>query len=319
MSSPNSKRHFSKLTLADAFTLAEPPSWVASILPVLLGGALSLSLGHSQLSGAPLSRSLLIFFLMLVTSILAQSSVNVLNDYADFVKGTDSAENSINLTDVPIIHRNLNPKSARNVALVYLTCALIAGLSVVALTGWILLIIGLVGAATGVGYSFGPKPISYLPLGEFISGFVMGELITFATYYALTSNLNWNVLFWTLPVFFGIANIMQTNNTCDIDRDTEAGRKTLPILLGKKNSAHMMAITNMAALAIALVFTLNHAFPWGLILMLIVTVIQSRAIAKIYNFDYNYKTRPQAMKLAMMQVVFINAFYIFALLIGVLS
>lgn len=310
---------YQKITFADALQLASPPTWAASIFPVLVGASLTLT--QKNVQGQRLlftSRGLLIFILMFFTAILLQSAVNVLNDYADFKKGTDTAENSVDLVDVPIINKNLNPKSALNVAFVYLGLAAVCGSSVVALTTYITLIMGLIGAATVGLYSLGPKPISYLPLGEFISGFVMGEIICNATYYAIAGKFNPLIVVWALPLFFTIATIMQTNNTCDIKRDIEAGRKTLPILLGKTRSGHVIALAQILALGIAGAYSINHSFPWGTLIMTLAVIVCARNIVTIYNFDYSYKTRPQAMQRIAKQAVLVNGFYFVAIVIGAL-
>ena len=315
----SSEMNYQKLTLADAWQLASPPTWVASISPVLIGAALSLEHFNSQGQRFLFTaRGVLIFVLMFFTSVLLQSAVNVLNDYADFKKGTDTAENSVDLVDVPIINKNLNPKSALYVALAYLAIAAICGLTVVALTDYLTLVMGLIGAAAVAFYSLGPKPISYLPLGEFISGLVMGEIICNATYYALVGTFNPLVIVWALPLFFTIATIMQTNNTCDIERDIDAGRKTLPILLGKKWSGRGIALAQMFALGVAGAYTISHAFPWGTLIMALAVVVCARNIVTLYNFDYSYKTRPQAMQGIAKQAVLVNGFYFAAIVIGAL-
>lgn len=315
----NAAVSYSKITLGDAIQLASPQTWAASIAPVLVGAALTLTVRNAQgvrflLTG----RGLVTFILMLFTSILLQSAVNVLNDYADFKKGTDTAENSVDLVDVPIINKNLNPKSALNVALVYLAIAAVFGFTLVFMTSWLTLVMGLFGAAIVGLYSLGPKPISYLPLSEVISGLVMGEIICVATYYVLTMTLQPMLFFWALPLFFTIATIMQTNNTCDIERDREAGRTTLPLLLGKTLSGHAMALWQVLALSIAGAYAFTTGSPWSLLIMAFAVLACAKNIATIYTFDYSFKTRPQAMKRASMQAVLVNGFYFLAIVIGAL-
>lgn len=310
---------YQKITFADAIQLGSPPTWAASIAPVFVGVALTLTTLAS--SGKPklfTAQGTLTFVLMLVTAILLQSAVNTLNDYADFKKGTDTAENSVDLQDVPIINKHLNPKSARNVAIAYMGLALLTGLGVVALSSIYLLFFGVLGAAVVALYSLGPKPISYLPISELISGLVMGEIITNATYFAIAGTFEPMIILWALPCFFTIATIMQTNNTCDIERDKEAGRVTLPILLGKKRSGHVIALAQTVALGIAGAYTLGHAFPWGTVVMVIGVLVCAKNIATIATFDYSYKTRPQAMRRISQQAKLVNGFFVCAIAIGAL-
>ena len=160
---------FSPLTPNLAFQLAAPHTWAAAIMPVL------------------------------------QSAVNVLNDYFDFKKGTDSAENSSDdAFDAVLVYNNLNPKSVSGLAIGFLAVAAAMGLYLVYLTSWILLVIGLLGALIVFLYSGGKTPISYLPIGELVSGFVMGGLIPLACCYTLSGVFEPLVLLVALPIMFVI-------------------------------------------------------------------------------------------------------------------
>ena len=102
--------------------------------------------------------------------------------------------------------------------------------------GFVPLVIALMGALFVVLYSAGKSPISYLPLGEVVSGVVMGGLIPLAVYLVLTGELDFTILLLSIPTILGVGLIMFTNNTCDIERDIPSGRKTLSVVLGRTNS-----------------------------------------------------------------------------------
>ena len=157
---------YEKLTGKAVKELAAPQTWPASILPVLIAGALSFTLCGALPIG--------IFALLLLISVLLQSAVNTLNDYFDFVKGTDTAQNSVDTSDASIIYNQLHPKTALAVGCAFLASALLGGLYLVFRCGWPLLVIGLLGALAIYFYSGGPYPISYMPIGEAVSGIMMG-------------------------------------------------------------------------------------------------------------------------------------------------
>ena len=215
------------LRIRDIFNLAAPDSWAASVMPSILALIISY-----RIAGQLKADMAICLFL---TAILMQSSVNALNDYADFVKGTDILENSPDASDAVIVY-GLNPKTARNLGITFLVLAFVPGIYTVYRCGWVPLVIGLIGALVVVLYSLGKIPISYLPVGELISGFVMGGLITLAGVYMLTNVLDIRVLLLALPVIIGIGMIMFSNNGCDIERDIQAGRRTLPCILGKERT-----------------------------------------------------------------------------------
>lgn len=211
----------------DIINLAAPSSWAASVLPSVL----ALVLAYKKTLSLDLPLAVCLFF----TAILMQSSVNALNDYMDFIKGTDSLENSPDASDAVIVY-GLSPKTARNTGIIFLVLAFAIGSYSVLRCGFVPLVIGLIGALVIVCYSSGKLPISYLPIGELVSGFVMGGLITLAGYYMQTKELDYLVLLKAVPIIMGIGMIMFSNNGCDIEKDIPVGRHTLPCLLGRKKT-----------------------------------------------------------------------------------
>ncbi|MDR1775728.1 MAG: prenyltransferase [Actinomycetes bacterium] len=306
-----------KLTPTAVLQLIAPHTWVAAVAPVLTGTALSIGLG--DLTPRTFFADLitpLIAVLMLVCACAAQSAVNTLNDYVDFRKGTDTADNCVDETDAAIIYHNLDPKSALGVAIGCLVVALAAGITVVVLCGNLfVLVMGLVGLVAVVGYSCGPTPISYLPLGEVVSGGVMGIIITLATYLALTGHLGWLAAAASLPAFITIALIMQVNNTSDIARDIQAGRRTLPIYLGESRSAAMIAAGNVVALSIELILTLA-LWRFGAPIIVAAACLSYHNIKLLAAGPYNAQTRPRNMRAIVRQAAIINFLFALAILLG---
>jgi 1,4-dihydroxy-2-naphthoate octaprenyltransferase len=165
-----------------------------------------------------------------------QSAANTFNDYYDFIKGIDNRENSDEPEDAVLVYNRVDPKSVFRLAVFYLAVAAALGMYVVYASGPAALIIGLFGGAALVLYSASPLPISYLPLGELVSGLAMGGLIPLGVYTALTGRTDFRILLLSLPCIFGVGLVMMTNNLCDIERDAPAGRKTLPLLLGREKA-----------------------------------------------------------------------------------
>ena len=231
-----------------ALQIAAPHTWPAAILPALIAMACAAANGYTV--------SAVMALVLLAICILMQAAVNTFNDYYDYVKGSDSAEDNVDPTDAVLVYNNVNPRSALMLADGFLVVAFALGAYVIWQAGWIPLAIGIVGAIVVVLYSAGKTPISYLPIGELMSGFVMGGLIPLACYQALTKCFDPIMLVWALPTIIGVGLIMLTNNTCDVEKDIESGRKTLPVLLGRSRAR-----------------TLYHALVWIWIALIIVNVL----------------------------------------------
>lgn len=231
-----------------ALQIAAPHTWPAAILPALIAMACAAANGYTV--------SAVMALVLLAICILMQAAVNTFNDYYDYVKGSDSAEDNVEPTDAVLVYNNVNPRSALMLAVGFLVVAFALGAYVIWQAGWIPLVIGIVGAIVVVLYSAGKTPISYLPIGELMSGFVMGGLIPLACYQALTKCFDPLMLVWALPTIIGVGLIMLTNNTCDVEKDIESGRKTLPVLLGRSRAR-----------------ALYHALVWIWIALIIVNVL----------------------------------------------
>ncbi len=216
---------YGAFTVKMAVQIAAPHTWPAAILPCLVAVACAAVTSPAV--------SVTLSFALLAICILMQASVNTFNDYYDYVKGTDEADADVAVDDAVLVYNNVDPKSALRLAVGFLVAAFAIGGYVIWCAGWIPLAIGIVGAVFVVAYSAGKTPLSYLPVGEVVSGVVMGGLICVACYQALTGTLRAESALWALPTTLGVGLIMLTNNTCDIERDVEANRRTLPTKLGR--------------------------------------------------------------------------------------
>lgn len=262
-----------RISGADVLNLAAPHTWAASVMPSVLALAAAY---RRQGRVDPVMAVCL-----LLVAVLMQSAVNALNDYADYVKGTDTLDNSPESFDAVIVH-GMNPKTARNLGIAFLGLAFVPGLYAVLRRGAPLLVIGLIGAAIVVLYSFGKTPISYLPLGELISGLVMGGLIPLAGVYMQLGRMEYSVLITALPIILGIAMIMFSNNGCDIERDLPAGRRTLPCVLGRPRTdkAYRFALILWAASPL-LLFLAEGRYTSLLVYLLELPVFMSAVIRQM--------------------------------------
>ncbi|MCL2154522.1 MAG: prenyltransferase [Leptospirales bacterium] len=301
---------YEPLTFKAIKELVSPHTLSASILPVLLAGALSYTLYNSF--------SLIYFLLLMAISILMQFAVNTFNDYFDYIKGTDREDNFFDKSDASIVYNNINPKAALMLGIFFLSLALLGGLYLVWQFGLPLLVIGFLGAFTVYFYSGGPYPISYLPIGEFISGFMMGGLLPMAAIYVLTETghaLSLQTLYYCAPLIIGIGLILLTNNTCDVERDTIAGRHTLPILLGKKLSGRLLFFCFLFLIAVIAHLSFYH-FRYGIWLILLLVAHSALYLKRIWQMEFTAVNRSNAMKTTLVLTTITNCYYILIVFLG---
>ncbi|CDD67485.1 putative uncharacterized protein [Eggerthella sp. CAG:368] len=303
------KKVFSPLTPKLAWQLAAPHTWVAAYVGVLLSGVYTIAAysGHVNL---------VLLGLLLLICVFMQSSVNVFNDYFDYTKGTDSLENSSeDAFDAVLVYNNLNPKSVLALAIGYLVCAGIIGVYIVYSCGWIPLLIGLIGAMVVVIYSGGKTPISYLPIGEFISGIVMGSLIPLACTYVLSGVLDFFVLVLSIPLAVGIGMILATNNTCDIEKDIDAKRKTLAVVLGRTEATNVYRLVIMLWIILTIILV-GILYTKGLPIMAFMLIGIFPVARALFKNPLIQQSREVAMSQIVMLNVIISAFYCLAILVN---
>ena len=92
------------MTVTAAVRLANPHSWIAAVYPAVFGELYCLLAGYDI--------SWLQAVLLLGACILMQSSVNTLNDYFDFVKGTDTTDDFVEVHDAVLVYEDIAPKQA---------------------------------------------------------------------------------------------------------------------------------------------------------------------------------------------------------------
>lgn len=301
---------YQKITAKIVFQLAAPQSWApASVLPVLFAGTLAVA--------QPGGFSASLFYILLLAAVLMHSAVNTLNDYYDFIRGIDTRENCPENDDAILVYNNYDPAKVRVIGIIFLLLALMLGLYVVARTNYIPLVIGAIGALTVVAYSAGPQPLSYMPLGEFTSGVVMGILLPIAVYAALAGEMDWRLLYYCLPLALGISLIMLTNNTCDIERDRAAGRKTLPILLGRPRAC-LLHHSLMALWILLIIAILLGSFTPGLFVLPLALLPACRVLAALFTATLTPPRRGYHLLDIYKGNLWLNGAYTLCVLVGLL-
>ena len=303
---PNSGGATTPLSPRLALQLAAPHTWPAAIMPVLVAAACALANTGSLDVGMA--------WLLLLICILMQASVNTFNDYFDFIKGTDTAEDNVEASDSVLVYNDVDPRSALGLAIGFLVVAFLLGLYVVWKTGPVPLVIALIGAVIVVMYSGGKTPLSYLPVGEAVSGIVMGGLIPLACYRVLSGTFTFMALLWATPTIIGVGLIMMTNNTCDIEKDIEACRRTLPVLLGREK-ARTLYHALMVVWVLAILAIVGIWFPRGIVVLPFLALGCYPLMMGLWKNPLAAPTRIGAMGQICSVNVALGAFYAAALLL----
>ncbi len=296
------------LSLKAAIQLAAPHTWPSSILPVLLGAALSLYMGQAL-------RPVLLLCTLL-TAVLLQSAVNTLNDCADFLSGLDSAENCKDSSDAALIYECSSPKAALALGLLFLLMATVFGGVLTAAHGAAMLLYGALGLAAILLYTLPGISFSALPLGEVLSGAAMGGVLTAAAFHAQHGSFEPRLIFLCLPAVIMIGSVMLTNNTADIEKDSAVRRKTLALCLGRKNSARLLRAAILISALLVCAFTFAY-FTKGIIALpaMAAALLLHKGCRFLFREAPSPENRSFAMKAVLGTLSRINGAYIASILL----
>ncbi|WP_430602699.1 1,4-dihydroxy-2-naphthoate octaprenyltransferase [Enterococcus sp. DIV0724b] len=298
---------------------------LASLFPFAIGVLFSIAYFNQFHAGYTL-----LFFIGMVVFDMATTAIN---NYMDFKK----AKSQVYKYEENIIGSSgIAPVLVRNMIFGMIAFAAVIGIFLTAKTGWLCLVIGGVCCFIGIFYTFGPIPLSRMPLGEVFSGFTMGLGIFALTIYlnvqvsppfylmldwsrgifALTGNL-WAVLaiIWaSLPMVFTIANIMLANNLRDLDTDIENHRYTLVYYIGRKQGLILFQLLMLACYVVVLI-----GLPFGVYRWPILTVFLSLPV--IWNNLQLFKKElphPKSFGYSIKNLMVFNGSYLLGLLLTII-
>jgi 1,4-dihydroxy-2-naphthoate octaprenyltransferase len=222
------------------------PFLSATIVPVVLGIAIATRQGFFD----PLTAVLTV-----IGAACVQLGLNVANDVFDSAQGADDA----NVTPTKysggsrvIQYGLVSFRQMAGLATVFYVAAGVIGLILLALRGSpALLAIGIVGFIVSIGYTAPPLKFVYRGLGEIAVAIGFGPLMLVGAYVVQSRGaLSWEPFVASLPIALLVALILYVNEIPDRRGDARAGKRTLPVRLGKPAVIAGYRLAAVAAYAI---------------------------------------------------------------------
>jgi 1,4-dihydroxy-2-naphthoate polyprenyltransferase len=212
----------------------------AAVAPVLVGTALA---GYLHTFHA------LRFAAALVGAIFIQVGTNLSNDYSDARRGADTEDR---LGPVRVTAGGLVPPD-RVLMATYLSfgVAVGAGIYLITVAGWQLLLVGAASILAGVLYTGGPRPYGYEGLGELFVFLFFGIVAVAGSAFVQLRHLNWEAFALAVPVGLLASAILVVNNVRDIETDRRAGKNTLAVRLGRDRARTLYALAVYLAYPLA--------------------------------------------------------------------
>lgn len=204
---------------------ARPKTLPAASAPVLVGTAAAISEGVFNLWPA---------LAALAGALLIQIGTNFANDVFDFKKGADTTERlgPIRVTQAGL----LSPRQVMLGMWITFGLATAAGLYLVSVGGWPVVVIGLLSIVSGIAYTGGPFPLGYHGLGDLFVFIFFGLVAVCGTYYVQALTVSAAAIWTSVPIGLLATAILVVNNLRDIETDRAAGKKTLAVRFGARGA-----------------------------------------------------------------------------------
>ena len=284
--------------ITNFFKFVEIQTKLASLLPFVIGTLYSIYRFKSFILNN--------FIIMGISLLAFDMATTAINNYIDYKKDLNSVKKDLekheSAFDNKIVKYGIKESLAIAIIFILLIIATICGIILTINTNLLVLLIGIVSFLAGVFYTYGPIPISRMPLGEVFSGIFMGFVILFLscyvhifnsniilfTYSANIFNISINLveLFYifliSIPTISSIANIMLANNICDLEEDISNKRYTLPYYLGKENAFNLFITLYYVAYLDIIILVFLKVTPQASLLV-ILTIIPLNKNIKLFR------------------------------------
>ena len=188
-----------------------PFSLIVAIATCGLGVSLALVDGSDQFFLAGL---------VIITGLLLQIGVNLINDYRDL------RDQHFSPQQCQAIRRNTR------IGWGVMLLAILLGLWMVSMRGWPLLLLGISGVFGAWAYTGGQINYKARGLGILMVFLLMGVLLIGGSYYVVTGHYHWNVFWLSIPFSVLSSLLLLSNELRDYEQDLADGIRTLSVRLG---------------------------------------------------------------------------------------
>ncbi|MBQ0025232.1 MAG: prenyltransferase [Bacteroidales bacterium] len=192
--------------------------------------------------------------LALTGNVVFHAAGNLLSDWWDYRKGVDNEE----AYAVPnLVFHYFKPQEYMAFSRILFIVGIVIGLVLTILSGWQLLVIGIIGCALAASYSF----FKFRALGDIFVFVCFGILPVIGSSFVEVGLIDWSALVLSLPLGIFTVAVLHDNNTVDITTDKASGIRTLPMFIGEKPSVVLYLAYIVVPYIVVAVFTVFGMLP----------------------------------------------------------
>ena len=232
--------------------------------------------------------------LELLTALFLQILSNLSNDYGDTVHGADNAERKGPKRAVQ--SGAISLAQMRGAMAIFAALSLISGImllcasfATIGVCGLItLFVIGLLSIVASITYTAGKHPYGYIAMGD-ISVFLFFGLVGVAGCYYLHAG-SVPARIWLMASSVGLLSVgvLNMNNIRDMDSDREAGKTTIPILLGRRGAKTYHFCVMTTAIALLIIYIVLFGTKWQFCGLAVIPPLMANAFRTLHEDSHAF-------------------------------
>lgn len=248
----------------------------------------------------------------IIVTVLLQVLSNLANDYGDSRHGADLVNRKGPARAVQT--GAISPVAMKKAIYLFVILSLVAGITLLYLAFGldtkfvIFLAVGLMAIAAAVAYTNGKKPYGYAGLGDISVMIFFGLVGTLGSLYLHTEAIGWMDIFPALSAGFLATAVLNVNNIRDIESDQAAGKRSIPVRLGRKRAVWYHWFLLGAAVVAASIYAVMVFERWFQYLFaLTIPLLFINGLAVTYKTD-SESLDPFLRQLALSALLFVLTF-----------
>lgn len=259
------------------FRIVRPQTLFASLVPVLVGIIAVKEAGTAAVASWPVLTAILTGVCAVGLQILS----NLINDWYDFVRGTDKAGRAG--FKRALAEGEVSGKQMLIAICIDLAVVLSTGLYLVFVGRWVILLIGLTALLFAWLYTATSHSLSYLGIADIFVFLYYGVIASSGTAFLLTKQFVPQAFFAGAVCGLISMGVLMINNLRDIEDDRVVGKRTLPVRFGKRAAEVVMLVEELLMPVFAY---LAFGFSPSMFIVIPVLVLYA-AVLKAQGPQYN--------------------------------
>jgi 1,4-dihydroxy-2-naphthoate octaprenyltransferase len=250
-----------------------------------------------------------IFLMAAITTIFLQILSNLANDYGDSQHGADSIQR-----EGPKRSVQSGSISARSMKMAIFITAILSLLSGTLLlltaidnmdtTFLIFFLLGIAAILAAMGYTMGKNPYGYAGLGDLFVLLFFGLLGVLGTCFLYTGYLNYYHLLPALTSGLFATAVLNVNNVRDIESDKRAGKRSIPVRIGRRKAVIYHWILLGMGFGLALIYVIIVYDSPFQFLFIITLPLFIQNVFEVQNKRAASELDPSLKKMAIFSLIF---------------